>query len=372
MKYIDVAEQELDILALEAKFYIAQIPAESAGIFLEAEGKSIFQKIMDKLKDIIDKVKKKITDFINSTVFKKKVKELETTLDENPELKNVKVKIPDYEKVHKLNNDTLIILDKSNDTEKLMEKYRKQRNKLLGALTVTVVTAGAALVFLKKYSDKKIAVLDEALKKSNKIVHKLNDENINLTKSNKELNDANSTLRTAVDDLKMELDKKNTRNPIKKVKIAGAQFNTRVQYKSDQIKNSASEKQAAAQATVEVVTNQGKDILSSIANIGKAIVDPDKTGIKKTVSVMQKTGDAFDSVAGVFNGKAKEKATSNLSTKYRNNIQHLNKQIEKAQNVINDPNASEERKANAQKYIDSASGKISRFQTKVGKLSNNK
>ena len=62
--------------------------------------------------------------------------------------------MPDYEKLHKLNRDTVHrMTDKNCDPEKEMAKYKKQRNILLGASAAVTISLGTIVALLKKQNN---------------------------------------------------------------------------------------------------------------------------------------------------------------------------------------------------------------------------
>lgn len=132
----------------------------------EQAKENIFQRAVKKIKELFQKVKDKITEFIQDREFKK----LEKQLQENPELAKKTVKMPDYDKLHKLNKDTANkMTDKNCDPEKEMAKYKKQRNILLGAGAAVTISLGVALMKIKKLKGQ----CDESIKSLSKAVDEL-------------------------------------------------------------------------------------------------------------------------------------------------------------------------------------------------------
>lgn len=147
----------------------------------EQAKENIFQRAIKKIKELFQKVKDKITEFLQS----KKLKKVEKQLQENPELAKKTVKIPDYDKLHKLNLDTANrMTDKNCDPEKEMAKYKKQRNVILGAGALVTISLGTALVKLKKSKDIAVrhaeiyrATVSEFADKAPRISDMVNDKN---------------------------------------------------------------------------------------------------------------------------------------------------------------------------------------------------
>ena len=78
--------------------------------------------------------------------------------------------MPDYDKLHKLNKDTVNrMTDKNCDPEKEMAKYKKQRNILLGAGAAVTISLGVALMKIKNLKGQ----CDESIKSLSKAVDEL-------------------------------------------------------------------------------------------------------------------------------------------------------------------------------------------------------
>lgn len=77
MKYFEEAEKDIELLELESKLYISQIPFYTVDTMMESGENNIFAKLIEKLRSIVETVSKKVKDFINSITIKKKMNELD-------------------------------------------------------------------------------------------------------------------------------------------------------------------------------------------------------------------------------------------------------------------------------------------------------
>ena len=108
------------------------------------------------------------------------MKSAEAAAKENPALLKGKVKVKDYEKLDKLNQKTQAELKKCKTTAQVnnvMDKYRKQRNIILGAGAVAVVTLGTLFVYSKKKGKQNEAELNKKLSEAKTQIAKLHEQN---------------------------------------------------------------------------------------------------------------------------------------------------------------------------------------------------
>ena len=135
--------------------------------FMEAGASgNIFQKLLTKVKEIVEKAINTIKQFFASKQVESSLKSAEAAAKENPAVLKEKVKVKDYAKLEKLHKKTEAELKKCktdaqvNDT---MNKYRKQRNLILGAGAVAAVTLGAIFLYTKKKGKEAEVELNKAL-----------------------------------------------------------------------------------------------------------------------------------------------------------------------------------------------------------------
>ena len=123
---------------------------QNSDLFIESENnKSFIKKIVDKIKKVIQNIIDKITQFFNKNKIEKIVKD-------NPDLKNVEIDIPDYEKISKEADVTMKKIDKANSKEEvntLVDKFKSNKKKIIAGATLTL-TLSSSLLIIKKIKNK--------------------------------------------------------------------------------------------------------------------------------------------------------------------------------------------------------------------------
>ena len=158
----------LDILkySIMEDVYIEQ--GESSSKF-----KTFVNNIIEKIKKFFINAKNAIINFFTKKAVNDKLNELEKDVKENPELGKREVKIPDYKELDKLYEKTISDLEhRVEDSEKIMEKYKKERKRILiGAAGLTTVSLATAIGIVKNIGkkteeklNKKIEAVDKNLK----------------------------------------------------------------------------------------------------------------------------------------------------------------------------------------------------------------
>ena len=80
---------------------------------------------------------------------------IEQSIKENPELGKRKVKVPDYKELDKLYEKTISDLEhRVEDSEKIMEKYKKERKRILIGAGLTTVSLATAIGIVKNIGKK--------------------------------------------------------------------------------------------------------------------------------------------------------------------------------------------------------------------------
>ncbi len=154
-------------------------PAAAVKTGFIASVKNAYNAMVDKLKEIIKKCRDFITLKFASAETKAKVKELQDAIDADPNLKGIKVTVPDYEKIHAIYEAAN---KKAEEAYKEAEKKDAEPNELqkqLNAIEETTkkaiptavkaigitIAAAAAAGFLKNIN----GVMDSANKKAAEI-----------------------------------------------------------------------------------------------------------------------------------------------------------------------------------------------------------
>lgn len=145
----------LDILkySIMEDVYIEQ--GESSSKF-----KTFVNNIIEKIKKFFINAKEAIINFFTKKAVNDKLDDIEQSIKENPELGKRKVKIPDYKELDKLYEKTISDLEhRVEDSEKIMEKYKKERKRILigaGLTTVSLATAIGIVKNIGKKTEKKL------------------------------------------------------------------------------------------------------------------------------------------------------------------------------------------------------------------------
>lgn len=156
-------DNTFEILSLEHDIFYENIHLDSLkysimeDIYTE-NGNSAFDRfkkfigsVVEKIKSFFKKVKDAISNFFTHKNINDKLNDLEKDIKENPELGKQKVKVHDYTKLEQLNDQAISDLNhRVESTEKIMEKYRKQRNGIIAAgIAITTLTFSVAVNMAK-------------------------------------------------------------------------------------------------------------------------------------------------------------------------------------------------------------------------------
>ena len=140
----------LDILkySIMEDVYIEQ--GESSSKF-----KTFVNNIIEKIKKFFINAKEAIINFFTKKAVNDKLDDIEQSIKENPELGKRKVKIPDYKELDKLYEKTISDLEhRVEDSEKIMEKYKKERKRILIGAGLTTVSLATAIGIVKNIGKK--------------------------------------------------------------------------------------------------------------------------------------------------------------------------------------------------------------------------
>ena len=110
---------------------------------------SALSKMIARVKELLEKLKR----FIQETILNKKMKEVDNAAKKNPKLAEKEVKIPDMDKILKVEEEFAKDLSNAktvNDVEKAKQKRKKAR-KIAVVATITI-TVASALVYMRGVS----------------------------------------------------------------------------------------------------------------------------------------------------------------------------------------------------------------------------
>ena len=150
----------LDILkySIMEDVYIEQ--GESSSKF-----KTFVNNIIEKIKKFFINAKEAIINFFTKKAVNDKLDDIEQSIKENPELGKRKVKIPNYKELDKLYEKTISDLEhRVEDSEKIMEKYKKERKRILIGAGLTTVSLATAIGIVKNIGKKTEERLNEKIK----------------------------------------------------------------------------------------------------------------------------------------------------------------------------------------------------------------
>lgn len=123
---------------------------QESDLFIESENqKSFIKKIVDRIKKVIQTIIDKISQFFNKN-------KIDTIMKDNPELKDVEIDIPDYEKISKEADVTMKKIDKANSKEEvntLVDKFKSNKKKIIAGAALTL-TLSSSLLIIKKIKNK--------------------------------------------------------------------------------------------------------------------------------------------------------------------------------------------------------------------------
>lgn len=164
---IDLMEFNRNMALMEDADYIAFIECDYYEESGESKKPNIFEKAITYVRDLIKKIKDKISEKFSEANVKKQQKKLEMEILSDPNKKNKKVKVRVNDKVYALDKKALGDLTKcktKNDVEKYMSDYKKKREKLVAGSIVAVSAATA------------IGILGSKLHKTHKQLDGLQEE----------------------------------------------------------------------------------------------------------------------------------------------------------------------------------------------------
>lgn len=205
----------IDILFESANddFYIGTYCDDA--YFTEAEKEGFIKSGLDKIKKAFEVLCQKIKDFFTSKKYKDTEEDGKNAIKKDPSLGKKTTKMPNYDKLHKLGEDTIKELNyKGSNPKKIMAKYKKQRDAILGAGAAVVVSLTALLANTKSKAKKRQNHLQTEINRLNQYneeiknkVHDLENENRDLEFDNTELKADLNSFKNRYNDIKKENEK---------------------------------------------------------------------------------------------------------------------------------------------------------------------
>ena len=164
---IDLMEFNRNMALMEDADYIAFIECDYYEESGDSKKPNIFEKAIKYVRDIIKKIKDKLSEKFSEANVKKQQEKLKMEILSDPNKKNKKVKVRVNDKVYALDKKAFSDLTKcktKKEVEKYMSDYKKKREKLVAGSIVAVSAATA------------IGILGSKLHKTHKQLDGLQEE----------------------------------------------------------------------------------------------------------------------------------------------------------------------------------------------------
>lgn len=273
--------------------------------------KSIFDKLKQQISTMIEKARAWFQKFQTDRITNHVDKVVEDRFKENPSLKKQKVRIPDNRRLIQLQEETLDELRRARtepEINRKMEKYRKQRNKILIASAAITTTLAAALVILHKNSKDTISRLGSQNRRLHKQVEMYKDEVSELSAKNTKLK---KTAANRIRELKDELNIANAKTPISrssaKVRKNVNKMKSELETVTEDMGEKAKTARAIVNASMQVVSEGIHDSKENVVETAKVILDPKSSVIQKAGAVASGVKNQADTIVDVVSGEASKK-----------------------------------------------------------------
>lgn len=291
--------------------------SESTMMYLIESGggvqEGVFAKLRQKIEKMIDSAKEWFRNFHTKKVVNGVDAAMEERFEENPELKEQKVEIRDDSELVALQQKTLDELERVRTEPELkmkMQKYKKQRNKILAATAVITVTLSAAVVLLHKKSQSTITQLDRQNKKLKAQVQDYEDE---LGAVNKKLTNVKKAAVKKIRELKDENESLKARTPVEKVRVKGKQTVRKVKTGSRELMEPVNSRVNLARGKTQAMTDVVKDTIgdtkANITDLATTILNPKTSGVKKVGAIAKSVGSQAE-ILGSVKGAVKDSGSN--------------------------------------------------------------
>lgn len=291
--------------------------SESTMMYLIESGEGVqegvFAKLRQKIEKMIDSAKEWFRNFHTKKVVNGVDAAMEERFEENPELKEQKVEIRDDSELVALQQKTLDELERVRTEPELkmkIQKYKKQRNKILAATAVITVTLSAAVVLLHKKSQSTITQLDRQNKKLKAQVQDYEDE---LGAVNKKLTNVKKAAVKKIRELKDENESLKARTPAEKVRVKGKQTVRKVKTGSRELMEPVNSRVNLARGKTQAMTDVVKDTIgdtkANITDLATTILNPKISGVKKIGAVAKSVGSQAE-ILGSVKGAVKDSGST--------------------------------------------------------------
>lgn len=357
-------ELECDFAYIESEIANAEYESFDPDYFLEAgenSAESFIDRIIKKLQEIVERVKKAFSELFAKKSTNNVIEKYDAAKEKDPSIANKKVKMKDYKKLQELNDNTMTILLKTEDTEKIkkqMIKYRKQRNKILALGTVVTVSLAACIHFMSNGYKEKMT--------------KLEKDNATLTKQAAKYKRGCSTLSGKLKDVLSENKSLKNENEILKQKSPAMRTAKRFQIKKNEAGDAVTSAKGvftgikeSISAQTEVFNNQATDTIGLAKDVVTAVgsaKSPAGTAkaVGKTVSSVKNLG------SNIKEGVAKE--IGSKADEYKKKIQKITGDMEKAKKMMENNPPDSEKYKKAANWLKKADPELKKLKTTYSTL----
>lgn len=333
---------------------------ESALFLCEASApvqESFLTKLVNGVQKLYESIVSWIQNFFATKFTDQKAKEVNEHLEKNPSLKQKKIKVHDYDKMNKVRAEVAKGIAEAKTIDQVnaqMKKYRKQRNKILGATALITVVAGT--VFYKLLSQKDAAIKD--LQKSNQgLQRKVNKYRkiVNKQKAvaKKKIADRDEIIRKKDEEIDMLKANSTARRTKVRIKSAGFKYHKAVDDKIvDPISTASTVAAAKISANVETIKDGMNDIKNNTKEMEEAILNPKNGIVKKVGAVVSGITKNVQTVTTTARNAVSARETEkNMSDKTLQLIEKAQKIRRSAAKVLKDKNANPDKRKKASEAL---------------------
>ena len=317
---------------------------------------SVFTKLKTQIQNIFERAKEWFQKFQTERISAKVDQIVKEKISKDPSVADIKVRIPDNSKMIKLQEETLAELYRSRTEPEIkakMDKYKRQRNKILVASAVITTTLGAALVILRKNNKETIDRLGRQNKHLSKQVEMYKDEVSDLSSKNEKLKKA-ATKR--IRELKDEVAVAKAKTPVERSSAKMRKNVNKIKRGIGDATESVSDKAKTARsivnASMQVVSEGIQDSKENVTETAKAILDPKTSVVKKAGAVVSGIKDQAGTIADVVTGETSKKASTKDSEQRIRFLRSAKKRYQDYGKIIKDPSRSMAERKNAKAKAD--------------------
>ena len=198
---IDLMEFNRNMTLMEDADYIAFIEGDYYEESGESKKQNIFERAIKYVRDLIKKIKDKISEKFSDANVKKQQEKLKMEILSDPSNKNRKVKVRVNDKVYALDKKALGDLTKcktKEEVEKYMSDYKKKREKLVAG-SIVAVSAATAIGILGSKLHKTHKQLDGLQEEYERSIKTLSDNAKEISKLNNDNDELRGKLHTSED-----------------------------------------------------------------------------------------------------------------------------------------------------------------------------